>query len=99
MRPSCCLRYTQEEVADVRVIAVDEVSRCAGGGDPARSGVEHDAAIDDRRDAAELVRDKDDGQAVSRREKVNQPIDLGGRDGIETRRGLIEKQQRRVERE
>src|ERR1043165_4630626 len=96
---SCGLLGAMEEHADVRIGTDREVARRPSGSDPAVFSIEQDAAIDDREDAAELVRDDHDGEIVKVGEVANQHVDLRGRDRIETRRRLVEEHERRIERE
>ena len=57
-----------EEVVDARIEAHAELGRRAVGNDAAGIAIQDDAAIDNRVDAAELVRDQDDREAKVARE-------------------------------
>src|SRR5207244_6561111 len=89
-----------EEGADPRLGAsVAERRGLSPRDDPARPAVQHDAVLDDREDAPQLVRDDDRRHAEAGIQGRDEVVELRGGDGIEAGRGLVQEQQRRVERQ
>src|SRR5437867_5277100 len=89
-----------EEGADLRIGAAGtERRRLSARDDPARPAVQHDAVSHDREDAPQLVRDDDRRRAEADVQGRDEVVELRGGDRIEAGRWLVEKQQRRVERQ
>src|SRR5436309_4489758 len=87
-----------EESPDLRIDApVAERRGLSPRDDAARLAIQHDAVSDDREDAPQLVRDDDRRHTEAGIQGRNEIVELRGGDGIETGRGLVEEQQRRVE--
>src|SRR5882724_9203144 len=89
-----------EEGADPRVVApVPERRRLAPGDDAPRPAVQHDAVSGDREDAPQLVGDDHGRHAEAGVQGQDEIVELRGRDRVETRRRLVEEEQRGVERQ
>jgi hypothetical protein len=93
------LRLAAEERADSRIgHLVAQAARIALGDDASRLAVEQDHAIHRDEDAAEIVGHDDERDVEVLRQPADRGVERRRGDGIETRRRLVQEQDRRVER-
>src|SRR5262245_41257433 len=93
-------RPTVEERAHARIRApVPQLERISARDDAVCSAVDHDAVPGDREDARQLVADEDRRHAQAPIQDQDQLVELDRADGVEAGRGLVEEEERRIERQ
>src|SRR5438874_6189959 len=89
-----------EERPHLRIVApVAQRGGLSACDDAARRAVDHDAVSHDGEDAPQLVRDDDGRHAEATVQGCDQVVELGRGHRVKAGRGLVEEEQRRVERE
>ena len=88
---------TVEIGLEPRVVGKQELADRTGGDDLLMP--EHRDPVADRKQAVEIVRDHEDGQAQGLLQRADEIVEIAGRNGIESRGRFVEKDDLRVERE